>query len=398
MKKVCIIGGGIIGLSLGYKLSLLKSYKIDILEKEEQVARHQSGNNSGVIHCGLSYKPGSLKAKLAVRGSALLKEFSEENKIEYDLCGKILVATNEIEEKTLGLVAKNGFKNGLNNLKFLTPKELNKREPFVKGSKVLFVPDEGIISYKMVCESFKSIILNCGGNVYCQTEVKKGIIRNNKTIIVSNNFEKEYDLVINCAGLYSDKIFKNMKVNKKVNNKIIPFRGEYYKLKEEYKGLFNHLVYPVPNITSPFLGVHFTRMINGSKEIGPNAVFAFKREGYKLNQVSISETFESISFKGFQKFIFKNFNFSINELKSSLDKEYFLKQAKKLIPDLNAKMIKSKGLTGVRAQSINYNGDLVMDFEIIKFKNQIHVLNAPSPGASSCLSIADHIIKNYIIA
>ena len=195
MKKVCIIGGGIIGLSLGYKLTLLKKFKVDLLEKEDKVSMHQSGNNSGVIHCGLSYKPGSLKAKLAVEGSKSLKKFSEDNKIKFDLCGKILVATNHIEEKTLDNIAANGLKNGLKNLKYLNHKELKKREPYVKGSKILLVPDEGIISYKMVCETFKSIILNSGGNILTQTEVKSGIIKNNKTLIISDKFEEEYDLV-----------------------------------------------------------------------------------------------------------------------------------------------------------------------------------------------------------
>lgn len=391
MKKIAIIGGGIIGLSIGYKLSLKNKYEISVYEKENDIAKHQSGRNSGVLHSGLYYKNGSLKAKLAVDGIKQMSEFCYSNNINYEICGKIVTATNSREEQTLKFLFENGKKNGLKGLNLLSKNELRKREPFVNSSQSLLVPEEGIVDYKMVCEKLKSYIENSRGKVNLGFTVKR-IESNKKNLIITDKGNFEHDFVINCSGLYSDRIYKNS--SKKKSVKIIPFRGEYLKFKDEYSNIVNHLIYPVPDIKYPFLGVHFTRTIDGSREVGPNAVLAFHREGYSNFKISLYDLYDTFSYSGLYKFLFKNLKFSIGQLYSSMNMSIFIKEAQKLIPDVNENMF-VKGNAGVRAQAMNSGGDLVMDFNIMAVNNQVHVLNAPSPGATSSLSIADFIIDKY---
>ena len=391
--NIAIVGGGIVGLALGYKLSKVKGNKVHIYEKEKEVGYHQSGRNSGVLHCGLSYKPGSLKAKLAVSGIKQMVKYCNDYKINHDVCGKIVIASNENEAKLLENTAQRGNLNGLIGLKYLSNRELKDREPFVSSYKTLLVPEEGIVDYKGVMMSMKENIINSNGKVFLDTKIEK-VDENKNFIYINNNSSISYNIIIYTTGLQSDINYKKF-TNKKLNAKIVPFRGEYYTLKEHAKNLVNHLVYPVGNPKFPFLGVHFTRMINGDREVGPNAVLAFKREGYKNTDISIIEMFDYITYPGFLKFIGKNFLFSLNEFSTSLLKSSFLKKTQKLIPDISSSDIKS-GPAGVRAQGIDYRGNLMMDFEIKTVKNQIHVINAPSPAATSALSIADYIIENYI--
>lgn len=391
MKKIAIIGGGIIGLSMGYKLSLKNKYEISVYEKENDIAKHQSGRNSGVLHSGLYYKNGSLKAKLAVDGIKQMSEFCHSNNINYEICGKIVTATNSREEQTLKFLFENGKKNGLKGLSLLSKNELRKREPYVNSSQSLLVPEEGIVDYKMVCEKLKSYIENSRGKVNLGFTVKR-IESNKKNLLITDKGNFEHDFVINCSGLYSDRIYNNS--SKKKSVKIIPFRGEYLKFKDEYSNIVNHLIYPVPDIKYPFLGVHFTRTIDGSREVGPNAVLAFHREGYSNSKISLYDLYDTFSYSGLYKFLFKNFKFSIGQLYSSMNMSIFIKEAQKLIPDVNENMF-VKGNAGVRAQAMNSGGDLVMDFNIMAVNNQVHVLNAPSPGATSSLSIADFIIDKY---
>ena len=391
--NIAIVGGGIVGLALGYKLSKVKGNKVHVYEKEKEVGFHQSGRNSGVLHCGLAYKPGSLKAKLAVSGIKQMVKYCIDYKINHDVCGKIVVASNEDEAKLLENTAQRGNLNGLKGLKYLNNRELKDREPFVSSHKTLLVPEEGIVDYKGVMISMKENIINSGGNVFLDTKIEK-VEENKNFIYINKNSSISYNTIIYTTGLQSDINFKKF-TNNKLKAKIVPFRGEYYTLEEHAKKLVNHLVYPVGNPKFPFLGVHFTRMINGDREVGPNAVLAFKREGYKNTDISISEMLDYLSYLGFLKFIGKNFLFSLNEFSTSILKSSFLKKTQKLIPDISSSDIKS-GPAGVRAQGIDNKGNLMMDFDIKTHKNQIHVINAPSPAATSALSIADYIIKNYI--
>ena len=391
--NIAIVGGGIVGLALGYKLSKIKGNKIHVFEKEKEVGYHQSGRNSGVLHCGLAYKPGSLKAKLAVSGIKQMVNYCKEYKINHDICGKIVVASNENEVKLLENTAKRGKLNGLKGLKYLSDKELKEREPFVSSYKSLLVPEEGIVDYKGVMLSMKQNIINSGGDVFLNSKIEK-IEEKKKLTYINNNSSYGYNTIIYTTGLQSDINFKKFTKNN-LNSKIVPFRGEYYTLKDDAKKLVNHLIYPVGNPKFPFLGVHFTRMINDDREVGPNAVLAFKREGYKNSDISLYDMIDFIGYPGFLKFIGKNFTFCINEFSTSILKSSFLKKTQKLIPDIRSKDIKN-GPAGVRAQGIDSSGNLMMDFEVKTHINQVHVINAPSPAATSALSIADHIIENYI--
>ena len=391
--NIAIVGGGIVGLALGYKLSKVKGNKVHVFEKEKEVGFHQSGRNSGVLHCGLAYKPGSLKAELAVSGIKQMINYCKENKINHDVCGKIVVASNEDEAKLLENTAKRGKLNGLKGLKYLSDNELKERETFVSSYKSLLVPEEGIVDYMGVMLSMNQYIINSNGDVFLNSKIEKIEERKNLSYI-NNNSSVGYNIIIYTTGLQSDINYKKFTKNK-LSAKIVPFRGEYYTLKDHAKKLVNHLIYPVGNPKFPFLGVHFTRMINDDREVGPNAVLAFKREGYKNSDISINDMIDYLGYSGFLKFIGKNLTFCLNEFSTSILKSSFLKKTQKLIPEIRSKDIKS-GPAGVRAQGIDSSGNLMMDFEVKTHNNQIHVINAPSPAATSALSIADHIINNYI--
>ena len=391
--NIAIVGGGIVGLALGYKLSKVKGNTVHVYEKEEEVGFHQSGRNSGVLHCGLAYKPGSLKAKLAVSGIKQMIKYCEDYNVSHDICGKIVVANDENEINLLDNTAKRGKQNGLKGLKYLNNIELKEREPFVSSLKTLLVPEEGIVDYKGVMLSMKENIINNGGDVFLNKKIEK-IEEKKNQIFINSNSSISYSSIVYTTGLQSDINYKKFTKNK-LNAKIVPFRGEYYTLADEAKKLVNHLIYPVGNPKFPFLGVHFTRMINGDREVGPNAVLAFKREGYSNSDISIYDMMDYLGYSGFLKFIGKNFSFCVNEFSTSILKSSFLKKTQNLIPEIRSKDIKT-GPAGVRAQGINSKGNLMMDFEIKTHNNQIHVINAPSPAATSALSIADHIIKNYL--
>ena len=391
--NIAIVGGGIVGLAIGYKLQSHRKYNIDLYEKEKQLGFHQSGRNSGVLHCGLAYKPGSMKAKLAVTGIRQMINYCKKHSINHDICGKIVVATSNHDIKLIDDLAERGKMNGLKGLKFLSDNELKQREPFVKSLKTLLVPEEGIVDYKAVMKSMSNNILSSGGNIYLSSKIEKIKKINNKTYININS-SKAYDCIINCTGLQADINYKKFSKEKR-KMKIVPFRGEYYTLTEGAKKMVNHLVYPVGNPKFPFLGVHFTRMANGDREVGPNAVLAFKREGYKNSDISIKDMVDYLSYPGFLNFVRKNFLFCINEFSTSILKSSFLKKAQVLIPEITSNDIIS-GPAGVRAQGIDLKGNLIMDFDVIKTNNQIHILNAQSPAATCSLAIADYIIENYI--
>jgi L-2-hydroxyglutarate oxidase len=396
MKSVAVIGGGLIGLATAYKLlEKHPGLTLDVYEKEDHPGRHQSGRNSGVLHCGLYYQPGSLKAKLAVEGIREMTAFCEKHAIEHEICGKVVVASNQQQNETLRGLAKRGEANGLRGLKFLSRAELNKREPMVQATETLLVPEEGIVDYKGVMNKLVVLIEERGGRVHFNSPVwsvnqtKSGEI----TIQTSTNIHT-YDRLVSCAGLHSDRAYKGF-TGKKGPLRIVPFRGEYLSFKPEFEHMVNHLVYPVPDIKYPFLGVHFTRMISGEREVGPNAVLAFKREGYSNKDFNLKDTVESLTYVGFLNFLRKNFGFAMGEFASSLLISSFIAKAKILIPEVEAKML-VKGTAGVRAQAMSAEGTLLMDFNIEREGNQIHVLNAPSPGATSSLAIASYILDNYL--
>ena len=393
-KKIAIIGGGIVGLAVAYKLSQLQA-KVYVFEKESSFGLHQSGRNSGVLHCGLAYTPGSLKAKLSTRGINEMVDFCQTHNIAHDICGKVVVATNSQEEKALLELAARGDKNGLKGLKFLTAKELMFREPFVRAEKSLLVPQEGIVDYLAVMSKMIQLIEQNDGVIFYNSKIETVSSELNEIITLKTKEEEfSFDYLISCTGLWSDKTYKNL-TQKKSPIKIVPFRGEYLKFKKEYQDRVNHLVYPVPDSKYPFLGVHFTRMIDGSKEVGPNAVLALEREGYNRNSFSFRDAIESVTYPGLLKFVSKNFNFSINEFKSSLFMRDFVIKAQKMIPDINESMLE-RGPSGIRAQAISPDGELQMDFNIERHGRQIHILNAPSPGATASLAIATYIIENYL--
>jgi len=393
-KKIAIIGGGIVGLAVAYKLSQRQA-KVYVFEKESSFGLHQSGRNSGVLHCGLAYKPGSLKAKLSTRGINEMVDFCQTHNIAHDICGKVVVATNSQEEKALLELAARGDKNGLKGLKFLTAKELMFREPFVRAEKSLLVPQEGIVDYLAVMSKMIQLIEQNEGVIFYNSKIETVSSELNEIITLKTKEEEfSFDYLISCTGLWSDKTYKNL-TQKKSPIKIVPFRGEYLKFKKEYEDRVNHLVYPVPDSKYPFLGVHFTRMIDGSKEVGPNAVLALEREGYNRNSFSFRDAIESVTYPGLLKFVSKNFNFSINEFKSSLFMRDFVIKAQKMIPDINESMLE-RGPSGIRAQAISPDGELQMDFNIERHGRQIHILNAPSPGATASLAIATYIIENYL--
>ena len=393
-KKIAIIGGGIVGLAIAYKLSK-QGALIHVFEKESSVGEHQSGRNSGVLHCGLYYQPGSLKAKLSVNGIREMIDFCETHSIAHDVCGKVVVATTQKETKSLDELASRGNKNGLKGLNYLSRGELKLREPFVRAEKALLVPEEGIVDYAAVMQKMVHLIQENKGQVFYNTSIKSiEDSSENEVVLSAPNNLYTFDYLVSCAGLWSDKTYTNL-TRQKAPLRIIPFRGEYLKFKKGYEDRVNHLVYPVPDAQFPFLGVHFTRMIDGSREVGPNAVLALKREGYFKTSFSFKDSLESLTYPGLLRFLGKNFRFSINEFKSSLFMKDFIAKAQKMIPDVDASMLET-GLAGVRAQTISKEGKLQMDFSIIREGRQIHVLNAPSPGATASFAIASHIIENYL--
>jgi len=388
-----VVGGGIVGLASAYKLQLkFPNKSIAILEKETEVGKHQTGRNSGVMHSGIYYKPGSYKAENCNNGHTQLVHFAKENNVKHDICGKIIVATKNKELPILEDIYKRGIQNGTEGISFLTSKEIQQKEPFIKGIKAIWVPTAGIIDYVGVCKAFVRQIemLNTKSNFYASSEVKIIDSSNNKTILTTTKGVFEASQVIFCTGLQSDRNAK--KDNIKLAVKIVGFRGDYFELTPEASYKINNLVYPVPDPKFPFLGVHFTRMVNGSIECGPNAVFTFKREGYNRTSFSLKDTFEALTFKGTWKLFGKHWRKGIDEYKRAFSKRLFVKELQKMMPSLTENDVQP-ARSGVRAQAIDYNGNMVDDFKIEKQQNNIHVINAPSPAATACLAIADEIIS-----
>ncbi|MFD2200992.1 L-2-hydroxyglutarate oxidase [Shivajiella indica] len=383
---ILIVGGGIVGLATGLKIKQKKpDLKVAILEKESEVAKHQTGNNSGVIHSGLYYKPGSLKAINCINGYHELIKFCEEENIPFELTGKVVVATRKEQIPILNGLHDRGLQNGLTGTRHITLDELKEYEPYCAGVAAIHVPQTGIVDYKVVAQAYARKFESLGGEIFLNNKVLKINTLNGISYIRTEYHEFSSNLVINCAGLYSDKVAQ-MNQHEPIDVKIIPFRGEYYKLKKEREYLVKNLIYPVPDPNFPFLGVHFTRMKKGGVEAGPNAVLAFKREGYKRSQINFAELSETLAWPGFQKVASKYWKTGMGELYRSFSKAAFTKALQELIPDITEDDLVDGG-AGVRAQACDRTGGLLDDFSIKENEYAINVLNAPSPAATSSLSI-----------
>ena len=394
-KDVIIIGAGIVGLATAWKIkSKAPKTEILIIEKEKEPAVHQTGHNSGVIHSGLYYKPGSLKARNCIDGYNQMITFCREEGVDFDLCGKIVVATEQHELALLDTLFERGVQNGLQNLKYISSDELKEYEPHVAGLKGIHVPQTGIIDYKQVAKKLEEKLIQSGCEIVYNQQVSKITSDSTSRIVITAAGEYQTKLVVNCAGLYSDKVANLTPA--KPDLKIIPFRGEYYKLKEGSQHLVKNLIYPVPDPNFPFLGVHFTRMMKGGVEAGPNAVLAFQREGYKKTDINPAELFETLTWPGFQKVAMKYWKTGFGEMYRSFSKAAFTKALQKLIPEIKASDLEPGG-AGVRAQACNRDGGLLDDFSIQENEHFVNVCNAPSPAATSSLaigtSISDIVLK-----
>ncbi len=386
---IVVVGGGIVGLATAYKLLQKKSnLKLLLLEKESQLATHQTGHNSGVIHSGIYYKPGSLKAKNCIEGYHEMINFCKKEDIDYELCGKVIVATSSNEIPTLNNIYKRGIENGLEGIRKISADEIKEREPYVNGKEGIFVPQTGIIDYKQVANRLGEKISTLGGEILFNQEVTGITSSRSYSEVTTVNSTYTSKQVVTCGGLHSDRLARHTAPD--LNVKIVPFRGEYFKLKENRKYLVRNLIYPVPDPNFPFLGVHFTRMIDGAVEAGPNAVLAFRREGYSKSQIGMVELVETLSWPGFQKVAAKYWKTGFGEMYRSFSKAAFTRALQKLIPDIREEDLEPGG-AGVRAQACDREGGLLDDFMIVENKNAVHVCNAPSPAATSSLSIGETV-------
>lgn len=385
---IIIIGGGIVGLATAYQFTLdYPLLKITLLEKEQQLAAHQTGHNSGVLHTGVYYKPGSLKALNCIEGKSRMENFCRKEGIDYEICGKVIVAISEAELPALETIYQRGRTNGV-SCEMINSEKLHELEPHVAGIKAVHVPEAGIVDYGQVCKRFAKHLQNNEDNqIHCSTKVI-GIHHSERIIVETEQGEFEGRFLVNCAGLYSDKITA---MTQSPESKIIPFRGEYYEVRPEKHYLCRNLIYPVPDPNFPFLGVHFTRMINGSLECGPNAVLAFAREGYTRSTVNFLELAEVLSYPGFIKLAAKYWRAGAGEMWRSFSKVAFVRALQRLIPEISADDLETAP-AGIRAQAVLSNGELVDDFLIQANKNIINVCNAPSPAATSSLNIGKHIV------
>jgi (S)-2-hydroxyglutarate dehydrogenase len=387
---VVIIGAGIVGLALGREITRsFPRLRLLILEKENRVAQHQSGHNSGVIHSGVYYKPGSLKAKLCVEGARAMVEFCREYDIPHKLCGKAIVATSEAELPRLEELRRRGEANGLTGLRILSREELREIEPHASGLQALFVPSTGITDYAAVCEKLAQLIGEQGGSIRTDAGVIRLERRAQDVVVKTVGGDFRVACVINCAGLFSDRISRM--AGDKPDIAIVPFRGEYYDLVPERSSLVRNLIYPVPDPQFPFLGVHFTRHINGTIDAGPNAVLAFQREGYRRTDFNLNDLASSLSYPGFWRMAAKHGRYGLGEFYRSFSKSAFLRALQRLLPELREEDLIPGG-SGVRAQALKRDGTLVDDFQFVWSGNMLHVLNVVSPAATASLSIAAFVV------
>jgi len=388
-QRVSIIGGGIVGLATAHKLSLrCPAARVTVLEKEAKVCAHQSGHNSGVLHCGLYYKPGSLKAQLAVSGIREMVTFCQEHAVPHEICGKLVVAATPSEVPRLRDLHERGTRNGLAGLQLLSYEQMREVEPHVGGLAALRVPQEGIVDYARVCEALQKEIKSKGGTVVLGAKVTALQLQNGEWRISSTAGDHTTDFIINCAGLHCDRVSRLAGEAREV--RIVPFRGEYYKIKPERQHLVRNLIYPVPDPQFPFLGVHFTRLIQGGIEAGPNAVLAFAREGYRKTDVRLADLWDALTFPGLWRFLARHKRMCWAESRRSFSKRLFCDSLRRLVPEIHESDL-APGGAGVRAQAMSPDGTLVQDFCLLNRPQALHVLNAPSPAATAALAIGGEI-------
>jgi (S)-2-hydroxyglutarate dehydrogenase len=388
---IVVIGGGIVGLSVAMETTRrFPNLRLLLAEKEDGVARHQSGHNSGVIHSGIYYKPGSLKAKTCVEGAAAMVEFCRQHSIPHQICGKVIVATSEQEFPRMQTLFERGQANGLQGVRMIGPEEIREIEPHCAGIRALVVPSTGITDYATVSEKYAEIINAQGGTVSLNTRVTGFQRKNGETVVETSRGAFSTKYAINCAGLFSDRV--SAMAGQTPTAMIVPFRGEYYDLTPERENLVRTLIYPVPDPRFPFLGVHFTRRVRGGVDAGPNAVLAFRREGYTRTSFSLSDTLGTFSYGGFWRMASKHWRTSVGEFYRSFNKHAFVTALQRLVPEVQSADLVPGG-AGVRAQALNPDGNLVDDFQFIASQNMLHVYNVPSPAATASLVIGRAIVK-----
>lgn len=398
-NSLIVIGGGIVGLATAYKWQVkFPDGIVTVLEKEAGVAQHQTGRNSGVIHSGIYYKPGSIKAKTCRDGYSQLLDFAVKHQVKHDICGKLIVATSQEELASLDRILERGKENGLEGLEILNPEQIAHIEPYVNGIKAIKVPQTGIIDYVGMCQKLSEEI--------CRIQPESRVITHQRALQINRVSSDEIEVktdshkftarsVVACGGLEADRIASLDGLDLAI--KIVPFRGDYYDLTPAGVHKVKHLIYPVPDPNFPFLGVHFTRMIHGGVECGPNAVFSFKREGYSRTSFSLKDTCSSLTFNGTWRLFKKHWKYGLGEYERAFSKAKFLQALQKLIPSLtDSDIIPARA--GVRAQALRSNGELVDDFVIEKGRAAIHVINAPSPAATACMAIADEVVERLVSA
>jgi L-2-hydroxyglutarate oxidase len=390
--NVVIIGGGVVGLGVALEITRrFPRLRLLLLEKEDRLARHQSGHNSGVIHSGIYYKPGSMKARLCVTGAAAMVEFCSEHGIAHNVCGKVIVATHAEELPRLEELRKRGEANGLTGVRLIGPEELREIEPYASGLQALVVPSTGVTDYARVCEKYAELI-SAGGGTVLTSAAATGIRRlANEIVIETPRGAFSTSSLINCAGLFSDRISRMAGDDPEVM--IVPFRGEYYDLVPERAALVRALIYPVPDPRFPFLGVHFTRRITGKVDAGPNAVLALAREGYSHRDISVRDLASSVAYPGFWRMAGRHWRNGLDEWHRSLSKPAFVRALQRLLPEVGAKDLVPGG-SGVRAQALKPDGALVDDFQFVPSGKVLHVLNVPSPAATASLSIGKAIVDS----
>ena len=391
MKNPLIIGGGLVGLATAWQL--LRSGRVPsltLLEKESRVGAHQSTHNSGVLHAGLYYQPGSLKARLAVEGIREMTAYCREKNIPHEICGKVVVAVDESEVPRLRGLQTRGHANGLTDLRWLDRDGLRAIEPYAAGVAALHVPEEGIVDYAAVCEALRSDISDMNGRIVTGAEVVALHEAGDGWTAITKAGDFAGDFLVNCAGLHSDRVCRLAGLDPA--DRIVPFRGEYYQLRPEAAHLVHHLIYPVPDPKFPFLGVHFTRLIAGGVEAGPNAVLAFAREAYRKTQWNARDLAEALSFPGLWKFLARHPRMAWDEGLRSMSKKLFCRSLQRLVPDLREADL-APGGAGVRAQAISSEGELVQDFRLVSGSRALHVVNAPSPAATASLAIGREVMQ-----
>jgi L-2-hydroxyglutarate oxidase len=387
---IAIIGGGIVGLATAYQLSQSHPDKrVIVLEKEAEVAHHQTGRNSGVLHSGIYYKPGTLRAKNCRTGKEAMEAFCAEHDVAYDICGKVIVAVSEDELSRLDRIYERGQANGV-RCEMIDVDRLNELEPHTAGIKAIHVPEAGIVDYKQVTVKLAEIVKTGGGDVITHARVNKIVRQPDSLIVESKAGEVEAKWVVTCAGLQSDRVTRLS--GQKPPAQIVPFRGEYYELKPEAHHLCRTLIYPVPDPSFPFLGVHFTRMVHGGVECGPNAVLAFAREGYKKTDINLRDLCESLTYPGFLKLAMRNWKTGMGEMWRSFSKRAFVKALQRLIPEIQSEQLFAVP-SGVRAQALLRDGSLAEDFLIEESDRVVNVCNAPSPAATASLNVGKLIVE-----